>query len=70
LREFTDRRRDGAGHDSFPFRTLENRLLRDSTEGNGGDSVVVGVAAHTVPAIAAVLAFPRVENANERLVEV
>ena len=70
LSEFAYRRGDGAGHDAFPFRALENRLLGDSAEGDGGDAAVGGVAAHAVPAVAAVLAFPRVEYADVRLVEV
>lgn len=67
--EFAYRRRDNAGHEPLPFRPLENRLLRHSAEGDAGDAAAFGVAAHAVPAVAAVLAFPRSEHADVRLVE-
>lgn len=67
--EFADGRRDEAGHVAGAVGLLEDGILGLAAEIDVGDSVRLRVATDTVPAAAALVALPGVEDAEVGLVE-
>lgn len=67
--ELADSRRDGTGHETGTVSPFENRILGFSPEVNIGDAMVHRVAANAVPAVAAVVSGPGVEDSQVGLLK-